>query len=371
MFARVATHVSRAEGRYGGDAEACGAEFGAMMRDLLFLPNSPTLMNAGLPLGQLSACFVLPVEDSLTGIFDALKYMALIHQSGGGTGFSFSHLRPRNDIVKSTGGVASGPVSFMSIFDAATNVIKQGGRRRGANMGVLRIDHPDILEFIDAKQQPGTLENFNISIAATDEFMRLARYGGDLDLINPRNGEFTGNLNAHELMNLIANSAWRGGDPGMIFIDRINSAHPVPGVIEATNPCGEQPLLPYESCNLGSINLSRLVENGEINWNRLGELVKLGVRFLDDAIDVNKFPLKQIEEETKRNRKIGLGVMGFAEMLIQMGVSYNSSEAIRLAEQVMKYISDLGREESARLGAGTRIIPHLREIKAEEMEYHA
>ncbi len=349
MFSRVAAHVALAEGRYGGDAGACAADFRGMMQDLLFLPNSPTLMNAGLPLGQLSACFVLPVEDSLAGIFDALKYMALIHQSGGGTGFSFSRLRPKDDIVRSTGGVASGPVSFMSIFDAATNVIKQGGRRRGANMGVLRIDHPDILEFIHAKEKPGFLENFNISVAATDEFMRRARTGGDLDLINPRNGQVTNSLNAEALMNLIANSAWRGGDPGVIFIDRINAAHPLPGVIEATNPCGEQPLLPYESCNLGSINLSRLVEKGELSWDRLGGLVKMGVRFLDDVIDMNRFPLSQIEEETKRNRKIGLGVMGFAEMLIGLDVSYNSTEAVALAEQVMKYISELGREESARL----------------------
>jgi ribonucleoside-diphosphate reductase alpha chain len=351
MFDRVATHIARAEGRYGGDSEAYRQKFREMMRDLLFLPNSPTLMNAGLELGQLSACFVLPVEDSLEGIFDTLKYMALIHQSGGGTGFSFSRLRPKNDVVKSTGGIASGPVSFMSIFDAATNVIKQGGRRRGANMGVLRIDHPDVLEFIEAKEKPGFLENFNVSVAATDEFMHLSRQGGDITLINPRNGEATGTLNAGELMNLIATSAWRGGDPGMIFIDRINALHPLPGIIEATNPCGEQPLLPYESCNLGSINLSRLVKKGEIQWDRLGELVSLGVRFLDDVIDMNKFPLKQIEDETIRNRKIGLGVMGFAEMLIEMDVSYNSTEAIGIAEEIMGFISRLGREESARLGA--------------------
>ena len=246
LFNRVAAHVSKAEAKFGADAEAYRKKFLRMMRNLLFLPNSPRMMNAGLELGQLSACFVLPVEDSLEGIFDTLKYMALIHQSGGGTGFSFSRLRPKNDVVRTTGGVASGPVSFMSIFDAATNVIKQGGRRRGANMGVLRIDHPDILEFIEAKEKPGFLENFNVSVAVTDEFMRLARSGGEIKLVNPRNSEVTGSLNAPELMNLIANSAWRGGDPGVIFIDRINAAHPIPGTIEATNPCGEQPLLPYE-----------------------------------------------------------------------------------------------------------------------------
>lgn len=351
LFNRVATHVSKAEAKFGADAAGYRKKFLDMMTNLLFLPNSPTLMNAGLELGQLSACFVLPVEDSLEGIFDTLKYMALIHQSGGGTGFSFSRLRPKNDIVKATGGVASGPVSFMSIFDAATNVIKQGGRRRGANMGVLRIDHPDILEFIEAKEKPGFLENFNVSVAATDEFMRLSRSGGEIKLVNPRNGEVTGSLNAPELMNLIANSAWRGGDPGVIFIDRINEAHPIPGTIEATNPCGEQPLLPYESCNLGSINLSRLVEKGEIAWDRLDELITLGVRFLDDVIDVNRFPLKQIEEVTFRNRKIGLGVMGFAEMLIEMNISYSSKDAIRVAEEVMGRLAKLGREESARLGA--------------------
>ena len=363
MFDRVALHISKAESLYGKDADVYHQKFRGMMRDLLFLPNSPTLMNAGLELGQLSACFVLPVEDSLEGIFDTLKYMALIHQSGGGTGFSFSRLRPKNDVVKTTGGIASGPVSFMSIFDAATNVIKQGGRRRGANMGVLRIDHPDILEFIEAKEKPGFLENVNVSVAATDEFMQHSRQGGEVKLINPRNGEVTGSLDASELMTLIATSAWRGGDPGMIFIDRINALHPLPGVIESTNPCGEQPLLPYESCNLGSINLSRLVERGELQWDRLGELVVLGVRFLDNVIDVNRFPLKQIEEETRRNRKIGLGVMGFAEMLIEMNVSYNSADAISVAEETMSFISRKGREESARLGEERGSFPVFEQSK--------
>jgi ribonucleoside-diphosphate reductase alpha chain len=363
MFERVARHVSQAEGRYGGDVEGCRLRFLKAMRILDFLPNSPTLMNAGLPLGQLSACFVLPVDDSLSGIFDALKYMALIHQSGGGTGFSFSRLRPKNDVVRATGGVASGPVSFMRIFDTATDVIKQGGRRRGANMGVLRVNHPDILEFIEAKEKPGFLENFNVSVAATDEFMQKARSGGEIDLVNPRSGAVTGRLKAQELMNLIANSAWKGGDPGIIFIDRINAAHPFPAEIEATNPCGEQPLLPFESCNLGSINLSRLVEKGELDWERLGDLVALAVRFLDDVIDVNRFPLKQIEDMTVQSRKIGLGVMGFAEMLIKMNVSYASPDAVRLAEQVMSFISTQGREESARLGLERGSFPLFEQSK--------
>ncbi|NMC10276.1 MAG: adenosylcobalamin-dependent ribonucleoside-diphosphate reductase [Methanothrix sp.] len=363
MFARVADHVSRAEGRYGCDAEGYRLKFLRMMRDLEFLPNSPTLMNAGLELGQLSACFVLPVEDSLTGIFDSLKHMALIHQSGGGTGFSFSWLRPKGDVVGATGGVASGPVSFMRIFDTATDVIKQGGRRRGANMGVLRVDHPDIIEFIEAKERPGILENFNISVAATDKFMDKARSGGEIELINPRSGDVMGSLEAAELMNLIANSAWRGGDPGMIFIDRINAAHPFPAKIEATNPCGEQPLLPYESCNLGSINLSRLVEKGELNWDRLRDLVSLAVRFLDDVIDMNRFPLRQIQIATMQSRKIGLGVMGFAEMLIKMNVSYSSPDAIHLAEEIMSFISAEGREESARLGQERGSFPLFEQSK--------
>ena len=350
MFERVASHVSLAEVRHGGDAEVMRSKFFKMMAGLEFLPNSPTLMNAGLPLGQLSACFVLPVEDSLPCIFEALKSMALIHQSGGGTGFSFSRLRPRGDVVRATGGVASGPVSFMGIFDRATEVIKQGGRRRGANMGVLRVDHPDIQEFIQAKQRPGVLENFNISVAATDEFMRAAGQGRDIDLVNPRTGLAQSRINAQEIMNEIANCAWRGGDPGMIFIDRINALHPLPGIIESTNPCGEQPLLPYESCNLGSVNLSKLVKDGEMDWQRLEELVALAVRFLDDAIDVNRYPLKVIEETTLLSRKIGLGVMGFADMLILRGISYGSPEAVSAAEEVMRFISDAARRASCNLG---------------------
>ncbi|MCX6672278.1 MAG: ribonucleoside-diphosphate reductase, adenosylcobalamin-dependent [Methanothrix sp.] len=295
MFERVAAHVSQAEIKHGGNGKIFRRKFLKMMRGLEFLPNSPTLMNAGLPLGQLSACFVLPVEDSLSAIFEALKSMAFIHQSGGGTGFSFSRLRPKNDVVRATGGVASGPVSFMRIFDTATDVIKQGGRRRGANMATLRIDHPDILEFIQAKEKPGFLENFNISVAATDEFMRAARQGGEIELINPRNGAVAGLINAQETMSHIANCAWRGGDPGMIFIDRINAAHPLPGLIESTNPCGEQPLL-------------------------------------------------------LQSRKIGLGVMGFAEMLILMNISYNSQEAVHLAEEIMKFITQAARAQSAELG---------------------
>ncbi|MCX6679243.1 MAG: adenosylcobalamin-dependent ribonucleoside-diphosphate reductase [Methanothrix sp.] len=363
MFLRVAAHVSQAEIKQGGNEKIFRRKFLTMMQRMEFLPNSPTLMNAGLPQGQLSACFVLPVVDSLAGIFEALKCMALIHQSGGGTGFSFSRLRPKNDVVRATGGVASGPVSFMRIFDTATDVIKQGGRRRGANMATLRVDHPDILEFIQAKEKPGFLENFNISVAATDEFMRRARQGGEIELINPRTEQATGRINAAKTMDCIANSAWQGGDPGMIFIDRINAAHPLPGLIESTNPCGEQPLLPFESCNLGSINLAKLVVRGEMNWERLMELVSLAVRFLDDVIDMNCYPLQQIEETTLQSRKIGLGVMGFAEMLILMNISYNSQESVRLAEVVMKFITQAAREASARLGEERGSFPLFEESR--------
>ncbi len=367
MFERVAATVSAVEKRYGGDVEKTKISFLSMMTSLNFLPNSPTLMNAGLPLGQLSACFVVPVEDSITGIFDALKHMALIHQSGGGTGFSFSRLRPKGDVVRSTGGVASGPVSFMRIFDAATEVIKQGGRRRGANMGVLIVNHPDIAEFIACKEHGG-LENFNISVAITDEFMRLCKLDRSIELINPRTGNVSGEMNARDLMVMMATYAWRRGDPGVIFIDRINALHPIPGLIEATNPCGEQPLLPFESCNLGSVNLSRMVERGEMCWDKLEECVRLGVRFLDDVIDANRFPLPQIEEATLRSRKIGLGVMGFAEMLIQLGVSYASEEALRIAEEVMGFITRVAREESCRLGGERGSFPLFEESSLREWD---
>jgi len=357
MFRRVAEHVASAEIRFGEDRSDLSLKFGEMMKEGLFLPNSPTLMNAGLSLGQLSACFVIPIEDSMVGIFGALKLMAIVHQSGGGTGFSFSKLRPRGDVVRSTGGIASGPVSFMGIFDAATEVVKQGGRRRGANMGVLRADHPDVMDFVHSKDEPGRLENFNISVGITDGFMRRAGRDEEIELINPRTGCVSGTLNAARLLREIAASAWRRGDPGVLFLDRINEAHPLPGVIEATNPCGEQPLLPYESCNLGSVNLSRFVERGEIDEDRLAETVGLAVRFLDDVIEVNHFPHGLMRDATLKTRKIGLGVMGFAEMLIKMNISYSSGEALRVAEEVMSFVSKEAREESRRLGRARGSFP--------------
>ncbi|HEX3034294.1 MAG TPA: adenosylcobalamin-dependent ribonucleoside-diphosphate reductase [Thermodesulfobacteriota bacterium] len=346
LFQRVAKGVAYAELLLGKPkyANYWEEEFYKMLASLDFLPNSPTLMNAGTPLGQLSACFVLPVEDTMEDIFEAVKNMALVQRTGGGTGFSFSRLRPKGSVVTSTGGESSGPVSFMKIFNCATEYIKQGGRRRGANMGVLRVDHPDIMDFIRAKLEEGTLRNFNLSVGITDAFMEALKKDNKYDLINPVTKKVSGRLKAKDIFNKITESAWASGDPGLLFLDTINKNHLLNGLgeIEATNPCGELPLLPYESCNLASINLSHMVEEKDdktgIRWEKLRETVNKAIRFLDNVIEVNHFPLPQVESITKRNRKIGLGVMGFAEMLIRLGVPYDSSKAINLAEKVMSFV---------------------------------
>jgi ribonucleoside-diphosphate reductase alpha chain len=375
MFARVARVIAMVDQRYDAHLpiEPRAAQYYDLMASLTFLPNSPTLMNAGTPLGQLAACFVLPVEDDLRSIFNAVRDAALIHQSGGGVGYSFSRLRPQGDVVRSTGGVASGPVSFMQVFDQATEVIKQGGRRRGANMGIVRVDHPDIRAFIHAKDDESRLSNFNLSVGITDAFMEAVECDHAFSLRNPRSGEVVEALAARQLLEEIALAAWRHGDPGVLFLDTMNRHNPVGhvGTIEATNPCGEQPLLPYESCVLGSINLTRCLRQGDIDWAKLRGIVRLAVQFLDNIIDANQYPLQQIRTRSLATRKIGLGLMGWADALIQLGIPYTAPEALTLAAKLMQTLTDTARQRSVELGQERGSFPCFPGSRWEQAGYAA
>ncbi|MGH7704073.1 MAG: adenosylcobalamin-dependent ribonucleoside-diphosphate reductase, partial [Gemmatimonadales bacterium] len=366
LFWRVARTIAAPDRIYGaseGAVEALAEAFYALMAGRMFEPNSPTLMNAGRPLGQLSACFVLPVDDALSngksGIYDTLRAMALVHQSGGGTGFGFSRLRPKNDIVRSTMGVASGPVSFMTLFDASTDVVKQGGTRRGANMGILRVDHPDIMEFITCKDDTSKITNFNISVAVTDAFMAAVEADQPYDLIHPNNGRVVGSLRAREVWERIIHGAWKTGEPGVFFVDRANHYNPVPhlGPYEATNPCGEQPLLPYDVCNLGSINVGYFVKNGVMDWEHLRQVVQLSTHFLENVIDANSYPLPEITDLSQRIRRIGLGVMGLADLLVRLGIPYDSDEGVEMGRKVQKFVDDEAKVESERLAVQRGVFP--------------